>query len=150
MKIALGSDHAGFAYKEEIKRYLKQKGMEVSDFGTRSIDSTDYPIYAVKVGQAVASKNVDLGILICGTGIGMSIAANKVKGVRAAACQSNFCVQATKEHNNANVLCLGSRSNTIDEVLEFVDIFVNTPYSKGERHQKRIDLIHQFEEQNHE
>lgn len=148
MKIAIGSDHAGFAYKEEIKRHLQLQEHEVIDFGTKSIDSTDYPIYAAKVGKCVVKKEAELGILVCGTGIGMSIAANKISGVRAAACQSLFCAQATKEHNNANVLCVGSRSNSIDEVLEFVDTFLKTPFSNGERHLKRVELIHKLEEEN--
>jgi ribose 5-phosphate isomerase B len=147
MKIAIGSDHAGFAYKEEIKLFLNRIHHEYIDFGTKTIDSTDYPLYAIKVGQAVANKTADLGILICGTGIGMSIAANKVKGIRAAACQTAVCAQATKEHNNANVLCVGSRTNTMDEVLELVELFITTPYSNGERHQKRVELIKKYEEE---
>jgi ribose 5-phosphate isomerase B len=147
MKIAIGSDHAGFAYKEEIKLFLARKEIEFVDFGTRTIDSTDYPVYAVKVSEAVRDRQVDLGVLICGTGIGMSIAANKVKGVRAGACQTAFCARAIREHNNANVLCIGSRTNTIDEVLEFVDLFISTPFSNGERHQKRVELIKRYEEE---
>ncbi len=147
MKIAIGSDHAGFAYKEEIKRHLQLKEHDVVDVGTKSIDSTDYPIYAAKVGKLVAKKEAQLGILVCGTGIGMSIAANKIAGVRAAACQSLFCAQATREHNNANILCVGSRSNSIDEVLEFVDTFLLTPFSNGERHVKRVELITKLEEE---
>lgn len=146
MKIAIGSDHAGFAYKEEIKLYLARKNIEFVDFGTKSIDSTDYPLYAEKVGASVRDRQADIGILICGTGIGMSIAANKHRGIRAAACQSAFAARASREHNNANVLCVGSRTNTIEEVLEFVDLFVNTPFSNGERHVKRIDLIRKIEE----
>jgi ribose 5-phosphate isomerase B len=146
MKIAIGSDHAGFAYKEEIKLFLSRKNIEFVDFGTKSIDSTDYPLYAEKVASSVRDRQADLGILVCGTGIGMSIAANKQKGVRAAACQSAFAVRASREHNNANVLCVGSRTNTIEEVLEFVELFVNTPFSNGERHVKRIELIRKIEE----
>jgi ribose 5-phosphate isomerase B len=146
MKIAIGSDHAGFAYKEEIKLYLARKNIEFVDFGTKSIDSTDYPLYAEKVAASVRDRQADIGILICGTGIGMSIAANKHRGIRAAACQSAFAARASREHNNANVLCVGSRTNTIEEVLEFVDLFVNTPFSNGERHVKRIDLIRKIEE----
>jgi len=146
MKIAIGSDHAGFAYKEEIKLYLARKNLEFVDFGTKSIDSTDYPLYAEKVAVSVRDRQADIGILICGTGIGMSIAANKQRGVRAAACQSAFATRASREHNNANVLCVGSRTNTIEEVLEFVELFVNTPFSNGERHVKRIELIRKIEE----
>lgn len=147
MKIAIGSDHAGFAYKEEIKLFLARKEIEFVDVGTRSIDSTDYPSYAKIVAESVRDRQVDLGVLICGTGIGMSISANKVKGIRAAACQSAFAVRASREHNDANVLCVGSRTNTIEEVLEFVELFVKTSFSNGERHVKRIDLIRKLEEE---
>ena len=147
MKIAIGSDHAGFPYKQPVIAYLQSRQIEVIDFGTTSQASTDYPLYAFKVGEAVRDQVADLGILICGTGIGMSIAANKVRGVRAGACQSDFAATAMREHNNANVLCLGSRTNTIEEVLGFVRRFLDSAFSQGERHQRRIAMIHSYEEE---
>jgi len=147
MKIAIGADHAGFDYKPSIVELLKKMGHEVIDFGTNSLESTDYPSYAFLVGNAVSSKQADFGILICGTGIGMSIAANKVKGVRAAAIQNEFAAKATREHNDANVLCVGSRTNILEDVLLFVRIFLDTPYSNGVRHQKRVNLISDYEEE---
>ncbi len=147
MKIAIGSDHAGYSYKQPIIELLKKRNIEVLDLGTNSIESTDYPVYAFKVGEAVRDKIADLGILICGTGIGVSIAANKVKGIRAGACQTDFAAKAMKEHNSANVLCLGSRINTLKEVLGFVNIYLDSDFSKGPRHQARIDLIKKYEEE---
>jgi len=147
MKIAIGADHAGFEYKPQIVKLVKELGHEVIDFGTYSLDSTDYPSYAFLVGTAVQNKTADLGILICGTGIGMSIAANKVKGVRAAAIQNRIAAKATREHNDANVLCVGSRTNPLEEVLEFVRIFLDTPYSNGDRHTKRVHMISDYEEE---
>ncbi|MBU1145096.1 MAG: ribose 5-phosphate isomerase B [Firmicutes bacterium] len=146
MKIAIGSDHAGFVYKQPIIKHLQTRGIEVFDFGTNSLESTDYPIYAFKVAEAVRDKLFDFGILICGTGIGMSIAANKVKGIRACACQTEFVAKAAKEHNNANVLCLGSRTNTLAEALHFVDIYLDSSYSNGVRHNQRLHLIQEYEE----
>ncbi len=147
MKIAIGADHAGFEYKPDIIDLVIRLGHEVTDFGVNSLQSTHYPKYAFLVGNAVASNEADLGILVCGTGIGMSIAANKVKGIRAAAVQNTIAAKATREHNDANVLCVGTRTNSLEEVLSFVKIFVDTPYSKGERHQKRVDMIKEYEEE---
>ena len=146
MKVAIGADHAGFIYKQPIIDHLKLRQFEVVDMGTNSLESTDYPIYAFKVGEAVRDHLVDVGVLICGTGIGMSIAANKVKGIRAAAIQSNFAATATKSHNNANILCLGSRTNSLDEVIHFVDLFFDTENENGKRHLKRIQMISEYEE----
>ncbi len=145
MKIAIGSDHAGYPYKEPIKELLAKRGMEIIDFGTTGTESVDYPVFAIKVGEAVRDGFANLGILICGTGIGMSIAANKVRGIRAGACQTDFAAKAMKEHNNANIICFGSRTNTIEEVLRFTDIFLDSSYQDG-RHQRRIDLITAYEE----
>jgi len=147
MKIAIGADHAGFVYKEPIKNHLFERGYDVVDVGTDSTESTDYPIYAFRVGEAVRDHQVDYGILICGTGVGMSIAANKVKTIRAAAIQSEFAAQATKSHNNANVLCLGSRTNTLEEVLRFVDLFFDTENENTPRHLGRIARITKYEEE---
>lgn len=146
MKVAIGSDHAGFVYKQPIIDHLTKKGYLVDDLGTHDETSTDYPIYAFKVGEAVRDHKADAGILICGTGIGMSIAANKVKGIRAAAVQSEFGAMATKSHNNANVLCVGSRTNTLEEVLHFVDLYFKTENENTPRHLQRIKLISEYEE----
>lgn len=148
MKIAVGADHAGFEYKFDVQDLVARMGHEVIDFGTNSLQSTHYPKYAFLVGKAVASHEVDLGILICGTGIGMSISANKVKGVRAAAVQNIIAAKATRAHNDANILCVGTRTNSLEEVLSFVQIFLETPYSQGERHQKRVQMISDYEEEN--
>ena len=147
MKIAIGADHAGFEYKPQVVELIKELGHEVIDFGTNSLDSTNYPSYAFLVGTAVSNHEADFGILICGTGIGMSIAANKVKGIRAAAIQNKIAAKATREHNDANILCVGSRTNPLKEVLEFVRIFLDTPYSDGERHSKRVHMISEYEEE---
>jgi len=145
MKIAIGSDHAGFPYKGPIIARLKERGFDVVDVGTDSTASTDYPIYAFRVAEAVAGKAADLGVLICGTGIGMSIAANKVPGIRAGAAQSAFAATAVREHNDANVLCVGSRTNSLSEVLSFVDAWLDAVPATGERHQKRIRMISDYE-----
>jgi len=147
MKIAIGADHAGYVYKNQIIEMLEAQNIEVLDFGTKNLDSTDYPVYAFKVAECVRDKGADYGILICGTGVGMSIAANKVQGIRAGVCQSVFAARSIKEHNNANIICLGSRTNTLDEILEFVTIFLATDYSHGERHVKRLEMIKHYEEE---
>jgi len=147
MRIAIGTDHAGFEYKGAVIEMLKQRHIEVTDFGTTNLVSTDYPFYAFKVAKAVQSKMVDYGILICGTGVGMSIAANKVKGIRAGVAQSEFAARAIKEHNDANIICLGSRTNTLEEVLTFIQIYLDTEFSGGERHSKRIHMISDYEEE---
>jgi ribose 5-phosphate isomerase B len=146
MKIAIGADHAGFPYKQPIIDHLRKKGVETLDKGCYSDAPTDYPIYAIKVAEAVKDHETECGILICGTGIGMSIAANKVKGVRAGACQSEFAARAMKEHNHVNVLCVGSRTNTLQEVLKFVDLYLGSDYSVAERHLKRLGIITKYEE----
>ncbi len=147
MKIAIGSDHAGYPYKAPIITALQERGIEVLDLGTDSTVATDYPIYAFRVARAVVGKEADLGILICGTGVGMAIAANKVKGIRAGVAETAFAAKATREHNDANILCLGSRTNTLPEVLAYVGIFLDAAFAGGERHQKRIDMIRDFEEE---
>jgi len=147
MKIAIGADHAGYVYKIEIMMLLESRKIEVIDFGTKNLDSVDYPFFAFKVGECVRDHEADLGVLICGTGVGMSIAANKVKGIRAGVCQSVFAARAIKEHNNANVICFGSRTNTLDEVLEYLNIYLDAKFSNGERHWKRLELIKKYEEE---
>lgn len=140
MKIALGADHGGFELKEKIKRHLKNKGYEILDLGTHSLESVDYPSYGHNVGKAVVEKKANFGIIVCGTGIGISIAANKIKGVRAALCTNTTMAQLTREHNNANILALGGRIIGDLLALEMVDIFLNTEFLGG-RHAKRVDSI---------
>ncbi len=144
MKIAVGSDHGGYNLKEHIKKYLDEKGIEYTDFGTNSTQSCDYPDYAFKAADAVASGGYDRGILICGTGIGVSIAANKVRGIRAALCSEPFSARASREHNNANVLCMGERVIGPGIALEIVDTWLKTEFG-GERHQRRVGKILEFE-----
>lgn len=145
MKIAIGADHAGFVHKAPIKQRLEDKGFEVIDVGTDSEDSTDYPIYAFNVAKKVQRGEVDYGVLICGTGIGMSMAANKVKNVRAAACQTELVAKTTREHNHANVICFGGRTNTTEEVLHFTDLFFDSVESKEKRHVRRVKRITEYE-----
>lgn len=139
--IAIGSDHGGYELKLEVIKHLKERGFEVRDYGCDSTASCDYPVYAQAVANAVAGGECELGILICGTGIGMSIAANKVDGIRAALCSDCFSAQATKEHNNANILCMGARTIGTGLALMITDIFVDTPFSNDERHVRRINMF---------
>lgn len=139
--IALGSDHGGFALKKEIIRYLEENGYEYKDFGCYTEESTDYPIYAKLVGRAVASGECEKGILTCGTGIGISIAANKIRGIRAAVCTDCFTAQATREHNDANILALGGRVVGNGLALKITETFLTTEFSGGERHVRRIRQI---------
>ena len=142
--IALGCDHGGFALKEAIKMHLDARGIAYEDFGTHTSDSVDYPRFAYMVARAVASGACELGILCCGTGIGISIAANKVAGARAAVCHDAFTAEKTRRHNAANILCLGGRVLEAKEALEMVDVFLETPFDGG-RHSKRIEQISQIE-----
>lgn len=139
-KIVLGCDHAGVEYKNRIIEFINAKGFETLDVGTFTTESCDYPIIAKDVAKKVASHEFDAGILICGTGIGMSITANKVKGIRASLCSDKFSAQATRAHNNSNILCMGARVIDIDLALEIVDIWLSTEFEGG-RHQRRIDMI---------
>lgn len=145
MRIALGADHGGVDLKNEIKKYLEVKGYEVKDFGTNSHDSCDYPDMALPVAEAVVAKDFDFGILVCGTGIGISIAANKVPGVRAALCSDTFSAHATREHNNANILALGQRVVGAGLALDIVQTFLDAKF-EGDRHIKRIEKISKIEE----
>ena len=138
MKICIGSDHGGYALKLELIEHLKARGFEVSDVGCDSEASCDYPIYAKAVTDIITEKKSDLGILVCGTGIGMSMAANKVEGIRAALCHDVFSAKATREHNNANILCMGARVVGAGLAEMIVDTFVDTPFSNDERHIRRI------------
>ncbi|MBZ9685055.1 ribose 5-phosphate isomerase B [Clostridium estertheticum] len=144
MKIALGSDHGGLELKKQIILHLESKNIETKDFGTYTEDSCDYPDYALEVAETVVAEKFELGILICGTGIGIGIAANKVPGIRAALCHDTFSAHATREHNNANILTLGARVIGIGLALDIVDAFINAKF-QGERHQKRIDKITEIE-----
>ncbi|MBP1890640.1 ribose 5-phosphate isomerase B [Clostridium moniliforme] len=146
MKIALGSDHGGYSLKNEIMEYLSSNGYEIKDFGTYTKESCDYPDYAEKVAKAVASKEFDLGILICGTGIGMSIVANKVPGIRAALCSDTFSAHATREHNNANILALGERVVGPGLALDIVKTFLDAKF-QGERHERRLNKISAIEKE---
>ncbi|MGN0483485.1 MAG: ribose 5-phosphate isomerase B [Lachnospiraceae bacterium] len=147
MKIAIGNDHAAVALKNEIMQYLKELGHEVVNFGTDSEESCNYPEYGEKVGRAVAAKEVDCGVLICGTGVGISIAANKVKGVRAAVCSEPTTARLVKEHNNANIIAFGARIVGSEAAKSIVKAYLDAEYQGG-RHQKRIDMIHEIEEKN--
>ena len=144
MKLAMGADHGGYSLKEILKKHLVEAGHEVLDLGTHDTSSCNYPDYAAKVAYAVADKDADLGVLICGTGIGMSIAANKIHGIRAACCGDTYSAAMTRNHNNANVLCLGERVIGYGLALDMVDLFVDTPFEGG-RHQRRIDKMMAYE-----
>jgi len=144
MKIAIGSDHGGFELKAEIIKHLQGKGIEVKDCGTHSTESCDYPDLALNVTDEVTSKSSDFGILVCGTGIGISIAANKVPGIRAALCSDTFSAHATREHNDANILAIGQRVVGAGLALDIVDTFLNTEFQGG-RHTNRINKITEIE-----
>ncbi len=137
--IAIGSDHGGFQMKKELMLYLESKGIEVKDYGTYSEDSCDYPIYAKAVSKAVANGEAEKGILVCGTGIGMSIAANKIKGIRASSVTNEYSAEFTRRHNDLNVLCLGGRTLGIEIAKRIVDIFIETPFDGG-RHEVRVGM----------
>lgn len=142
--IAIGSDHGGYLLKEEIKKHLEEKGYDFKDLGTDSTASCDYPVYAEKVCNAIQSGECEKGILVCGTGIGMSMCANKCKGIRAAVCSDHFSAEFTRKHNNANVLCLGARVIGSGVAMQLVDIFLTTEFEGG-RHEKRIEMMMELE-----
>ena len=144
-KIAIGCDHGGFEMKEQLVEHLRSGGYAVEDYGIYECKSVDYPVIAYKVATAVASGKQELGILVCGTGIGMSLAANKVKGIRAAACSELFSAKFTRLHNNSNILCLGGRVIGIETAKMMVDAFVTTEFEGG-RHAKRVEMIEQIEQ----
>ena len=139
--IALGCDHGGYELMQEVKKHLENRGIAYHDFGCSSTESVDYPIYGQAAAKAVASGECDKGIIICGTGIGISISANKIKGIRAALCHDCFSAQATREHNDANMLAMGARVIGPGLALKIVDIFLDTPFSNDERHVRRIGMI---------
>ncbi|MBS1401631.1 MAG: ribose 5-phosphate isomerase B [Oscillospiraceae bacterium] len=142
--IAIGSDHGGYALKQEIMKHLTERGLEYKDFGTYTEDSCDYPAYGEAVGRAVASGEFERGIVICGTGIGISIAANKVRGVRAALCGDCYSAEMTRRHNDANILALGARVLGTGLALKIVDTFLDTGFDGG-RHARRVALIGDIE-----
>jgi ribose 5-phosphate isomerase B len=144
MKISLGSDHGGFALKEHLKIYLEGQGHTVVDFGTHSTDSCDYPVFGRKAAEAVASGDCDRGIVICTTGIGISITANKVKGIRCALCSEPLSAEMTRRHNDANMLAMGAGMLGKNMAERVVDTFLTTEFEGG-RHQRRVDLISEIE-----
>ncbi|MBZ4663928.1 MAG: ribose 5-phosphate isomerase [Caloramator sp.] len=144
MKIALGCDHGGYNLKQAILEHLEKKGIEYKDFGCYSIESCDYPDFAEKVAESIVKGEYDCGILVCGTGIGISIAANKVPGIRAAHCTDTFSAKAARQHNNANILALGERITGIGLALDIVDAYLEAEFEGG-RHQRRIDKIAEIE-----
>jgi len=148
VKIALGSDHGGYALKEAIKRYLDERQLDYVDFGTNSDESVDYPEFGEKVGEAVVSGRCERGILCCGTGIGISMAANKVPGIRCAVVSDTYSAQMSREHNNANVLAMGGRVVGEGLALKIVEVWLETEFAGG-RHGKRVDLIGDIEKKHY-
>lgn len=147
MKYVIGSDHAGYPLKEEIKKHFDELGLDYVDVGTDSTASCDFPVYAEKLCEKINSGECTLGILCCGTGVGMSMAANKIDGIRAACVSDCFSTKFTRLHNNANVLCLGARVVGAGLANELVDLFINTEFEGG-RHQRRVDMIMDIEKKN--
>ena len=146
MKIAIGNDHSAVEMKNEIKSFLESKGYEVLDQGTNSTESCDYPAYGEKVGKAVVTGEADLGIAICGTGLGISLAANKVKGVRACVCSEPYTARMSRLHNNCNVLCFGARVVGSELAKMIVEEWLKTEFEGG-RHQRLVDMIMEIEKQ---
>ena len=144
MKIAMGADNGGYSHKEAIKKHLIERGFEVKDFGTFSEESTDYNDYALLVAESVRDKEYDRGILVCGTGIGMSVMANKVCGIRAALVHDLFTAEATRLHNDSNVLTMGGRVIELEKALKIVDIWIDTEFSNEERHIRRVNKINSY------
>lgn len=147
MKIAMGNDHTAVELKNIIKAFLEEKGHEVLDLGTNSTESCDYPVYGEKVGRAVASGEADLGIVICGTGVGISLAANKVKGVRACVCSEPYTAKLSRMHNNSNVLAFGARVVGSEMAKMITEEWLNAEYEEG-RHQRRVDMLTEIENRN--
>jgi ribose 5-phosphate isomerase B len=139
--IAIGSDHAGFRYKQELALFLTENGYKIQDVGTYSLDSVDYPDFAAAVARSVADGEVEYGVLVCGSGIGVAITANKVVGVRAANCQTEEMARLARQHNNANVITVGERLVSLDAAKSIVQAFLATPFEGG-RHEKRVEKIH--------
>ncbi len=148
MKIAIGNDHAGVEMKNHIIEYLEKKGHTLVNFGTDTTDSCDYPVYGKKVAVSVASGECERGILICGTGIGISMAANKVNNIRAAVCSEPKTAQLTRLHNDANIIAFGARIIDNDMAEKIVDEFLNTEWEGGERHSRRVAMLSEIEKEN--
>jgi ribose 5-phosphate isomerase B len=148
MKIALAADHVGFALKEKVREYLESQGLDVEDYGPWSAERVDYPDFAEKVAASVAAKQADYGVLVCGTGLGMMIAANKFPGVRAVAANDTICARLAREHNNANVLTLGARMIGAHAMRRIVDTWLSTPFAGG-RHQRRMEKIEAIDQRFH-
>lgn len=144
MKLAIGCDHGGFEVTEALRGYLRDHAIEFQDFGTHSTDSVDYPLIAVQVAKAVACGEADFGVLVCSTGIGISIAANKVKGVRAAVCTNELCARLTRNDNNSNVLCMGGKVVNQETAVKILDTFIHTGFEGG-RHARRVGQIMEIE-----
>ena len=144
MKIGIGNDHAAVDMKNEISEYLKEKGYEVVNYGTDSNESCDYPVYGEKVGEAVAHGDVDLGILICGTGVGISLAANKVEGIRAVVCSEPYTAKLSRKHNNTNILAFGARVIGIETAKMIVDEWLNAEFMGG-KHERRVNMLMDIE-----
>ncbi len=142
--IALGCDHGGFNLITAIKQYFDEEGIAYKDYGTYSEESVDYPVYAAKVAKAVTSGECELGILCCGTGIGISMAANKFKGIRAAVVNNEFGAEMTRRHNHANILCMGGRVTTVENAIKYTKLFLSTP-EEGGRHDKRVAMLTDIE-----
>jgi len=145
--IALACDHGGYLLMDEIKKYLKSEGKDFRDFGTFTPDSCDYPVIAMPAANAIVSGTCDKGIFICGTGIGMSMVANKVPGIRAALCTNSYMAEMTRSHNDANVLVLGGRVVDAALAVEIVKVFLSEPFSDNEKHHRRVDMINQLDSQ---
>jgi ribose 5-phosphate isomerase B len=141
MKIVIGSDHRGYPLKEDLINFFRETSVDYKDVGTNSTDSADYPDYAKLVGNSIVNEGYDFGVLICGSGIGVSIAANKVKGLRAVNANNNNMAEMARKHNNANVICFGSDFIDIDKAKRFFEIFINTEFESGERHLRRIQKL---------
>ena len=139
--LVLAADHGGFELKNRIGEWLRKNGYEYIDCGTNSPDSVDYPVYARLAAQKILSGECERGILCCGTGIGICMAANRIKGIRAATCESELCAEMTRRHNDANILCLGGRTTGEAHAIELVKIFLTTPFDGGERHLRRIRML---------
>ena len=148
MKIGIANDHSGVEYKNIIKEHLEEKGHTVFNYGTDSSESYDYPIAGKELAKHVVNGDCELGIAICGTGAGISIACNKVKGIRTACCSETKTAHLLREHNNANIISIGDRIVTIEKAIEIVDEFINTPFSNEERHIRRVNLLKDIENEN--
>ena len=145
MKVGISNDHSAVELKNSVMSHLKEKGYEVVNYGTDSTESYDYPLAGSVLAKAIQNKEVDLGIAICGTGVGISIACNKHKGIRACCCSEATSARLTREHNDANIICFGARIVSTELANDIVDTFLTTPFSNGERHKRRIAQIHEIE-----